>query len=106
MIVGWVPGGTIESKLIYLKPDETLPNAFNTVHTEVWRQDPENGYRPTILVKGVGYRLPSNSSQLSNPELTLEAAIAETLPLTEPEKCDTVYEHIDIIQVGEGESDD
>lgn len=108
MIVGWRPGGTIDSKRVELKPEETLPNAYNHPDVEVWRQDPENGYRPTTLVKGVGYVLPSNSKVLTSPVLTLEDAIAEvaeTLPLIKTEECATVYEHVDIITIDEGEKE-
>lgn len=97
MIVGFQPGGTIKSARVVLRPDETLPNKFNTPEAEVYREDPDNGHK-WVLIKPAGKVLPADSELLSNPEITVESI----LDLTIPTDCGNVeYEHIDIIKVDE-----
>jgi hypothetical protein len=91
MLVVPRPGGTIRDVNVVLKPDETLPNKFNTPQAIVWREDEANP-REWVLVKPLHQTLPANSSVLSQPEMP------GILDLTKEESSGSIYEHVDIIR--------
>jgi hypothetical protein len=101
MIVAYQPGGSIKDARVVLKPDELVPNRYNTEEAIVYRENPDDP-RNWILVKPKFTVLPSDSPLLSQPELPG----VETFPLTTEESSDTLYEHRDIIRLDEGESND
>ena len=91
MIVGYQPGGTIKDARVVLRPDELLPNDYNTAQTAVYRENPDNP-REWILVKPKGEVLPTDSLLLSKPEaVSVDIKdVTEVAPAT--------FEHRDIIQ--------
>ncbi len=97
MIVAFQPGGTIRDVRVVLKPDELIPNRFNTAAAEVFREDETGTW---LLIKPIGAELPVDSILLSKPEVA-ETAI---LDLTKPLNGDTVFEHPDIISVDDEET--
>lgn len=95
MIVGYQPGGTIADARVVLRPDELLPNDYNTVHSAVYREDPDNP-REWVLVKPKGEVLPADSPLLSVPGVVP----VDILDMgTEPEEAP--FEHRDIIHFEE-----
>lgn len=98
MIVGFQPGGTIKSVRVILRATETLPNKFNTLEAEIYREDP-NDFRNMLLIKPVGSVLPVDSDLLTQPDM-LESSI---LDLTLPVEGDITFKHVDIIQMDEDE---
>ena len=94
MIVGFQPGGTIKDSRIVLRPDELLPNEYNTEATAVYRENPDN-LREWVLVKGKGEVLPLDSPLLTKPE----AVHVDILDVVKPEGA--TFEHRDIIQFDE-----
>lgn len=99
MIVGFQPGGTIKAARVILRPHETLPNRFNVMESEVFREHPDT--YEWVLIKPVGSILPADSDMLSEPEIV----IGNVLDLTIPMEGGSVYEHRDIIRL-ESDSED
>lgn len=97
MIVAFQPGGSVRDARVVLKPDETLPNKYNTEQAEVYRE--QEGGGPWLLVKPKFVVLPGDSPLLSQ----LELPEVETFPLTNPEDPVTLFEHRDIIRMDEEE---
>ncbi len=97
MIVAFQPGGTIRDVRVVLKPDELIPNRFNTPEAEIFREDETGTW---LLIKPRGSVLSADSILLSKPEVA-ETAI---LDLTKPLNGDTVFEHPDIISVDDEET--
>ncbi len=91
MIVGYQPGGTIKDARVVLRPDQKLPNEYNTVDTAVYFENPDN-LREWVLVKPVGEVLPADSPLLSKPE----AVAVDIKDVTEA--APATFEHRDIIQ--------
>ena len=91
MIVGFQPGGTIKDARIVLRPDELLPNEYNTALAAVYRENPDNP-REWVLVKPKGDILPVDSPLLSVPEAVPVDIkdVVEAVPAS--------FEHRDIIQ--------
>lgn len=101
MIVGFQPGGTINSVRVVLRPNETLPNKYNNAESEVYRENPDDGYK-WVLLKPMGKVLPADSDLLSKPEITMESVLDLTVPT---ETVEEVYEHVDIIKIDGGENE-
>lgn len=97
MIVAFQPGGSIKDARVVLKPDELIPNRYNTAEAIVYRENPDDP-RNWLLVKPKFVVLPSDSPLLSQPKLP----DVENFSLTLPENGDMLYEHQDIIRLDEG----
>ena len=91
MIVGFQPGGTIRDARVVLRPDELLPNEYNTATTAVYRENPDNP-REWLVVKPKGEVLPSDSPLLTKQEVVPVDIkdVVEAVPAS--------FEHRDIIQ--------
>jgi hypothetical protein len=96
MIVAYQPGGNIRDARVVLKPDEKLPNRYNTREAEVYREDPAHGFE-WVLVKPRFSILPEDSDILSQPKLP----DVDILSLT-PEPENVSFEHADIIRMEDG----
>jgi hypothetical protein len=94
MVVGFQPGGTVNSVRVVLRPTETLPNKFNNMESQVFREDPDNGYQ-WVEIKPVGTVLPADSDLLSEPEFVMPQVLDLTIPL---ESGKVTYDHPDIIR--------
>lgn len=93
MIVGYQPGGSIHDARIVLRPDEKLPNRYNTTQSAVYRENPDNPGE-WLLVKPRGEVLPSDSPLLSEPQITTQTILDLTV-----EKKPATFEHVDIIRL-------
>lgn len=91
MIVAFQPGGSVKDARVVLKPDELIPDRFNTEQAIVYREDPDSPSR-WILVKPKFTVLPPDSPLLSQPKLP-----EPTFSLTTEPECAT-FEHQDIIR--------
>lgn len=98
MIVGFQPGGTVRDAMVILKGDEVLPNRFNVVGTIVYWENDDGQW---LLVKDKQELLPEDSLMLSKPEIPK----VDILDLTPAPKCDSIYEHRDIIPIDEPAKD-
>lgn len=95
MIVAFQPGGSVKDARVVLKPDELIPDRFNTVEAIVYREDAEQPSR-WLLVKPKYTVLPPDSPLLSQPKLPEDDRFSLT---TESEPA--TFEHADIIRVDE-----
>jgi hypothetical protein len=96
MIVAYQPGGTVKDVRVVLKPNEKLPNRFNTEEAIIYRENPDNP-RNWIMVKPKYSVLPSDSPLLSQPALPE----VDIISLTNMENEGMLYEHVDIIRFDE-----
>ena len=106
MIVAYQPGGSIRDARVVLKPDERVPNRYNTKEAIVYREDPDNP-REWLMVKPKFSVLPEDSPLLSQPQVPE----IDILSLTNMENEGMLYEHVDIIRMDEsieggGDSDE
>jgi hypothetical protein len=92
VIVAFQPGGTVRDVRVVLKPEEKVPNKFNTKEAIIYREDPENP-REWILVKPKFSVLAEDSELLSQPALP-EVNMGTVIPIDG----EALYEHVDIIR--------
>jgi hypothetical protein len=95
VIVAFQPGGSVKDARVVLKPDELIPDRFNTLEAIVYRENSEDP-RNWILVKPKFTILPSDSPLLSQPKLPEDDRFSLT---TESEPA--TFEHADIIRMDE-----
>ncbi len=100
MIVAFQPGGSVKDARVVLRPDELIPDRFNTAEAIVYREDPDQSGR-WILVKPKFQILPPDSPLLSQPKLPEVDNFSLTIPVE-----DATFEHADIIRMDEEPTDE